>query len=71
MADELDSGSSVGYYVWVQVPSSALYIREGLRGIPEVFFYIQTEACLVPKCSRSPFCAPSSTRKEEKRIKIF
>ena len=23
MADELDSGSSVGYYVWVQVPSSA------------------------------------------------
>ncbi len=24
MADELDSGSSVGYYVWVQVPSSAL-----------------------------------------------
>lgn len=25
MADELDSGSSVGYYVWVQVPSSALY----------------------------------------------
>ncbi len=23
MADELDSGSSVGYYVWVQVPSPA------------------------------------------------
>lgn len=37
MADELDSGSSVGYYVWVQVPSSALYIREGLRRNPEVF----------------------------------
>lgn len=32
MADELDSGSSVGYYVWVQVPSSALYIREGTVG---------------------------------------
>ena len=24
MADELDSGSSVGNYVWVQVPSSAV-----------------------------------------------
>lgn len=23
MADELDSGSSVGYHVWVQVPFSA------------------------------------------------
>lgn len=23
MADELDSGSSVGYHVWVQVPSPA------------------------------------------------
>ena len=48
MADELDSGSSVGYYVWVQVPSSALYIREA-QGYTEVFSYIQTEACLVPK----------------------
>lgn len=28
MADELDSGSSVGYYVWVQVPSSALYMQK-------------------------------------------
>ena len=71
MADELDSGSSVGYYVWVQVPSSALYIRELPQGYTEVFSYIQTEACLVPKGSRSPLCAPSSTRKEEKRIKIF
>ena len=78
MADELDSGSSVGYHVWVQVPSSALYIREGLRDIPEVFSYIQTEACLVPKSSMSPLCAPSSARKEEKifcieekGIKIF
>ena len=27
MADELDSGSSVGNYVWVQVPSPAYKIR--------------------------------------------
>ena len=25
MADELDSGSSVGYRVWVQVPSPAYF----------------------------------------------
>ena len=25
MADELDSGSSVGYRVWVQVPSPAFF----------------------------------------------
>ncbi len=47
MADELDSGSSVGYHVWVQVPSSALYIRKGLRVLPEAFSYIQIEACRV------------------------
>ena len=28
MADELDSGSSVGYRVWVQVPSPASYLRK-------------------------------------------
>ena len=78
MADELDSGSSVGYYVWVQVPSSALYIREGLRRNPEVFSYIQTKASLVSKSSKSLLhfsrcrteihrisSAPSSGRKEE------
>lgn len=51
MADELDSGSSVGYHVWVQVPSSALYIRKGLRENPEVFSYIQIEACRVSRDS--------------------
>ena len=49
MADELDSGSSVGYHVWVQVPSSALYIRKGLRDNPKAFSYIQTEACQATK----------------------
>ncbi len=28
MADEQDSGSCVGYHVWVQVPSSALAKKE-------------------------------------------
>ncbi len=51
MADELDSGSSVGYHVWVQVPSSALYIRKGLRVLPEAFSYIQIEACRVSRDS--------------------
>ena len=45
MADELDSGSSVGYYVWVQVPSSAG--KKRLRKIPRSLFY--SEASLVPK----------------------
>lgn len=37
MADELDSGSSVGYYVWVQVPSPA-YKRKDLGKCLGLFF---------------------------------
>ncbi len=48
MADELDSGSSVGYYVWVQVPSSALYIRKGLRRTLRPFLIYR------PKRAKSP-----------------
>ncbi len=33
MADEQDSGSCVGYHVWVQVPSSALAKKE-VRRLP-------------------------------------
>ena len=46
MADELDSGSSVGYYVWVQVPSSALK-RKDLGKRLGLFFCIG--ASLEPK----------------------
>lgn len=51
MADELDSGSSVGYYVWVQVPSSALYMQK-LRRDPEFFSYTDRSVSC-PQCSRS------------------
>ena len=46
MADELDSGSSVGYYVWVQVPSPACK-RKDLGRRLGLFFC--SRACLVPK----------------------
>ena len=46
MADELDSGSSVGYYVWVQVPSSACK-RKDLGRRLGLFFC--SRACLVPR----------------------
>ena len=39
MADELDSGSSVGNYVWVQVPSSAVGIHRLRREIVWVFLF--------------------------------
>ena len=46
MADELDSGSSVGYYVWVQVPSPACK-RKDLGRRLGLFFC--SRACLVPR----------------------
>lgn len=39
MADELDSGSSVGYYVWVQVPSPACK-RNDIGQTPRSFYVI-------------------------------
>ena len=40
MADELDSGSSVGYRVWVQVPSPAYKKQEHSREYSCFFVHI-------------------------------